>query len=136
MGSWGTGIFQDDSAFDVIIPLLKAEYPIEFIDQVLTAACAQKPLLQDTAVGGLTAAAIVDLLLHKTYAPLIEKDLNAWLSAHMHFDVVRLRIKANEAIKSALDPTCELYKLWSQSQSQDFIAWKNEVESMRIRLNR
>ena len=127
MGAWGHGSFENDTALDWVFGLTEEGGDISSVEQALDVV----PGLEVDADEGseaLAAAEVIAALMGKGRDCLPE-ELAEWVSNAQPVDVEPLRTKALKALDAVLSEDSELRELWEESE--DFEAWKSDVEGLR-----
>lgn len=130
MGAWGTGIFDDDSAYDYEDELV--EDPLAFFRRSFEVALAQEHVGFDEGHAVTVSAAHIDALLHGTaYRHDDREGFAAWVAGHASLPVGPLRALAVKALDRVLAGS-ELDELWSETEQH--AEWRGVLSSLRARL--
>ncbi len=133
MGTWGHGIFDNDSAADWASDLGGFD-DLSFIEEAIDAVLESEDFV-DADVGTYALAASETLArlrgnfgVRDAYTEPMDK----WVAAHPLKPTPALIARADKAITRVLSEDSELRELWSES---DEAAWLATVEDLRKRLN-
>lgn len=113
MGAWGTGIFDDDSAYDYADEL--EDDPVAFFRRSFQAALTQPQVGFDEGHAVTVSAAHMDAILNGTaYRHDSQASFDAWVARHASLSVAPLRTLAVQALDRVLADS-EAQELWSQT---------------------
>ena len=135
MGAWGHGSFENDTALDWVSELterrgffvFKKAGGFSVLEKALEVV-PDTPLDADAGSEALAAAEVIAALMGKG-RDCLPKELAEWVSNAQPVDVEPLRTKALKALDAVLSEDSELRELWEESE--DFEAWKSDVEGLR-----
>lgn len=132
MGTWGIGIFDNDTAADWAYQL-EGCTDLSVIDTTLNNALHADYLDADYACEALAAIETITRLQRRggeKYA--YSEAVDQWV-AENPFEVPQTIIdKALKAIELTLGANSELLELWAETD--EFDAWQNEIDELRNRL--
>jgi hypothetical protein len=130
MGAWGTGIFDDDAAYDYADEI--ARDPLSFFRHAFEVAIAHDHVGFDEGHAALVSAAHIDAIVHGTaYRHDDQAAFDAWVATHASLAVTALEPLAVRALEAVLDDS-ELDDIWSQTAQH--AEWRKIVSSLRARL--
>ncbi|HWX35639.1 MAG TPA: DUF4259 domain-containing protein [Steroidobacteraceae bacterium] len=134
MGTWGMGVFDDDSALDFLGELTEVKDPLSLMNHSFVSAAASKYLEYDSAQSVLVSAAAIDTLLNGTKHGDDLEELDAWAQRNRNLNVTSLKSLAVAAIRRVLSEGSELRELWSEN-AKDYPTWRGGLESLAARLD-
>lgn len=128
LGAWGTGLFDDDIACDVIETAIHKDQSIDIL-----IAKALPALHHDTISCGkgyeiIAACAMSHALLNKVSYREID-DLDAWLAKQNKAVVLLHKQKLVKTLQRVLSDQSDLNELWSENK-QDYPAWRSNIEEL------
>lgn len=130
MGAWGTGIFDDDAAYDWTEELQRE--PLTFMRRAFETALRQDYVGIDESHAVTVAAAHMDAILHRTPYRHDDQDaFDAWLAVHATLAVGDLKKLAVEALDQLLNGS-ELDDEWSGAPQ--YAEWRRTLTTLRSRL--
>jgi hypothetical protein len=130
VGAWGTGIFDDDSAYDCADEI--AADPLGFFRRAFEVAIAHHHVGFDEGHAVAVSAAHIDAVLHGTaYRHDDQAAFDAWVANHASLAVASLKPLAVQALDAVLDDS-ELDDLWSQTANH--AEWRRTLSGLRARL--
>lgn len=132
MGTWNTGVFENDIALDWVNGLDES-HNLEFLSSALDVTRHKGYLDSDEAVIALAAAELVAALLGVPSSDLPEEARN-WVESKKHLDARPLISKAVRTIAEVLSPNSELRELWEENPEL-LAAWLAKIESLLVRLD-
>jgi len=133
MGAWGTGNFDNDAALDWVFDLEEVN-DLSLIEKTIDAVFDDDYIESDIGCEALVAIEAIARLIgnfgkDNSYA----EDLDSWVKSH-NLDVNNeLVVRGKKALDLIVSEKSELYELWKETE--DFDAWKNEIDDLRARLN-
>ena len=144
MGAWDFGVFDDDTAYDVMDEL-KDNPDIEaYLENAFDTAIAADYLDYDEGIAVSVCGAVLDSILNGTGYRFDgfngsgdeEGDVQymKWTNEHKGVNAARLKEKAVAALRRFIHPDSELYELWSDNEEL-FPKWKESIEQMICRLS-
>lgn len=137
MGTWGTGLFDNDAAADFMMDLEEANDVRSICESVFQEALESDYLESDLGSNVIVAAAYVDRQVNGTV--FSEKDaeeplaIDLFPDSHPHTDLRDLKPLARKALTRVLSQDSELMELWQENE-EDFPVWKDEVAALMGRL--
>lgn len=128
MGAWGTGVFDDDIAYDVVDELKAAQDPREVFARAFDVA--DGPLGEDECHAITVSAAFIDILLfgtpHRVDAP--EVNLLPFRQKHRDLPIADLAPRAVVALHRVLAADSELNEIWL-SNAEKYPEWRATIEA-------
>lgn len=132
MGAWGHGIFQDDTALDVLDIIINYDDPKKFFESVLDHALQADYLEYTNCQEVLVVAALMDNVLHHTLYGDTE-EANNFYQHHPHLDVADLKPKAILALHKLTTDSSELNELWAENELL-YPQWRKNIDDLTGRL--
>jgi hypothetical protein len=133
MGVWGTGNFDNDTALDWVFELEETN-DLSLIVETIEAVFIEDYIDSDVGAEALIAIeAIVRLKGNFGVENSYAEDLDNWVKSHSLEVSSELIEKSKKALELIVSDKSELYELWGETE--DFEAWKNEINDLRVRLN-
>lgn len=132
MGCWGTGVFDDDAAYDYAAEL--EEEPALFFRRSFEVALAQTHVGFDEGHAVTVSAAHIDALLNKTgYRHDGQAAFDAWVArnASLAAELEPLRDLAVRALEALLHDS-EADDVWSMTDKH--AEWRKAIRALRGRL--
>ena len=139
MGAWGHGIFDDDTAYDVVDDLCRD--PLAYLASTFAAADTSERLDHDRCHAVTVSAAYLDNLLHGTTFrtdhgdATDERNVNRFGALHPELVAAgeALRPAAARALARVLGDASELRELWSDNVAL-YPRWRDSLEQVMRRL--
>jgi hypothetical protein len=133
MGAWGTGNFDNDTALDWVFELEETN-DLSLIVETIEAVFTEDYIDSDVGTEALIAIEAIARLkgnfdVENSYA----EDLDNWVKSHRLEISDELIEKSKKVLELIVSDKSELYELWEETE--DFEAWKNEINDLRARLN-
>jgi len=133
MGAWGTAIFDDDTAYDVLLSLSLAD-PLEQIEEWFANVADVDHLEYTDGQCVLVSGAVIDAALNGTEYPCDDAEtLAEVVTAVKHADPTRLRPVAVMHLERILGDSSELRELWEENEAL-FAEWEAGIEALIHRL--
>lgn len=135
MGTWGTGVFEDDTTCDLIYRVMGGEAK-PFIQDVVSVEINNNDYLEDW--GGydyIIAGVILDSLLHKNFHNCPVEGFEEWLEAQSPDSIIEFLPAVIRGLKHTLSENSELTEIW-QDNEKDYPEWKSNVEKIIASLDR
>ena len=133
MGTWDIGTFDNDTACDWAYEL-ESSSDLSVIEKSIDAVLEEDEIDADYACEALAAIdTIVRLQGHSGIQNAYTEVVDRWVEKHQFNIPQELIEKAQKAISLILSEKSELYELWLESN--DFDAWKADVQSLAHRLS-
>jgi hypothetical protein len=126
MATWGTKIFEDDTATDWLAELIDAEDVREFLLANITLTLGDEPGY-DTGVICLAACEVIIALIDEPRKGLPE-ELKDWLAENECDDITDLPEKAQESLNIVLAENSELMETWREQE--DYDDWREGVDEL------
>ncbi len=126
MATWGTKIFEDDTATDWLAELIDAEEVCEFLLANITLTLEDEPGY-DTGVICLAACEVIIALIDEPRKGLPE-ELKDWLAENECDDITDLPEKAQESLNIVLADSSELMETWKEQE--DYDEWREGVDEL------
>ncbi|MFT5633205.1 MAG: hypothetical protein ACI9SQ_000918 [Rubritalea sp.] len=126
MATWGTKIFEDDTATDWLAELIDAEDVSEFLLANITLTLGDEPGY-DTGVICLAACEVIIALIDEPRKGLPE-ELKDWLAENECDDITDLPEKAQESLNIVLAENSELMETWREQE--DYDDWREGVDEL------
>ena len=131
MGAWGTGIFDDDSAYDFADEL--SADALAFFRHSFEVALASQPVGVDASHAVTVSAAYVDAILHGTrYRNDDQRGFDAFIASHKSMPVAELKPLAALAIARVLDGS-DLDEEWRGAEKH--AEWRAVLSDLQARLS-
>jgi hypothetical protein len=134
MGTWGSGIFDNDTALDWIEKLRKTSdlsLVEEALDKVLSVGDQQ--LIMGHTEEGLAAAEVIARLQGNPGRKMgYTRDVARWVRKNKQIPSAKLSKKAILAIDRILTEPSEILGAWFKVEK--FEEWKKKVENLRSRI--
>lgn len=132
MGTWDTGIFDDDTALDAMEQAMDTTTQ-DFIAQVTSIISDDEYLDFERAHQLIIAAAIVDHLLNGSPYAHNDEDFESWLKQQSTVGLPEFKPALLTGLHRVLSDQCELNELW-QENSVEYPVWRANVENIIGRL--
>lgn len=133
MGAWDTGIFDDDTACDVLASLALAD-PFEQIGEWFDAVADADYLEYTDGQCVLVSCAVIDAALNGTVHPCDDPDtLAAVVDTVRQGEPTSLKATAVLLLQRLLGDASELRELWEENDAL-FPAWRANVTALLERL--
>ena len=145
MGAWGYGIFDDDSAYDVMEELQQCDDVAAYLEKTFVNGVSAEYLEFDEGIAVSVCGAVFDSILHGTSYRFdgfnstagseidgTEQYLN-WIAEIKTSDCTHLKTEAVKAMESLISEQSELCELWADAG--EFQDWKNTYLEIIQRMN-
>lgn len=132
MGTWDTGIFDDDTALDAMEQAMDTTAQ-DFIAQVTSIISDDEYLDFERAHQLIIAAAIVDHLLNGSPYAHNDEGFESWLEQQSTAGLPEFKPALLTGLHRVLSDQCELNELW-QENSVEYPVWRANVENIIGRL--
>lgn len=132
MGTWDTGIFDDDTALDAMEQAMDTTAQ-DFIAQVTSIISDDEYLDFERAHQLIIAAAIVDHLLNGSPYTHNDEGFESWLEQQSTAGLPEFKPALLTGLHRVLSDQCELNELW-QENSVEYPVWRANVENIIGRL--
>lgn len=133
MGAWDTGIFDDDTAYDVLASLSLAD-PLEQIHEWYANVEESDYLEYTDAQCLLVSAAVIDAALNGTNYRCDDAETLATVVAQVsQKDPATLREATANNLERVLGEHSELRELWEENDAL-FPIWRQNIEAIIARL--
>lgn len=133
MGAWGHGIFEDDTALDVLDIVVNYDDPKKFFGSILDHALHTEYLEYTNCQEVLVTSALMDNLLnHTSYGET--EEANTYYQRHPHLDVSDLKPKAIRALQKVTSDASELNELWAENEEL-YPQWRQNISDLIDRLH-
>ena len=132
MGTWDTGIFDDDTALDAMEQAMDTTAQ-DFIAQVTSIISDDEYLDFERAHQLIIAAAIVDHLLNGSPYAHNDEGFESWLEQQSTAGLPDFKPALLTGLHRVLSDQCELNELW-QENSVEYPVWRANVENIIGRL--
>lgn len=144
MGAWDYGVFDDDSAYDVMEELNGCDDVAEYLEKAFDDAIEADYLEYDEGIAASVCGAVLDSILNGTnyrFDGFNSGDSDAegsdqyihLISGLKDIKCGHLKAKAVQALKVLISDQSELYELWSENEAL-FPKWKEVYEQIISRL--
>lgn len=134
MGAWDTGIFDDDTAYDVLASLAIAD-PMEQINEWYANVEDSDYLEYTDGQCMLVSGAVIDAALNGTvYRCDDEETLATVIAVVKQNDLSSLKGTAADNLKRVLGEGSELNELW-QENDELYPVWRQNIEAIIGRLS-
>lgn len=132
MGTWGTGLFEDDTACDLIYEAIDTKAK-KFIAKAVKLK-DQDYLESDDCHMLIIAGVITDTLLNSTNHNCSAEGFDKWVSKQKASSVEKFKSEVIAGLNDVLSDKSELNELWSENE-EDYPAWKANVENIINKLS-
>lgn len=133
MGAWDTGIFDDDTAYDVLASLAIAD-PMEQINEWYANVEDSDYLEYTDGQCMLVSGAVIDAALNGTvYRCDDEETLATVIATVKQNDPAALKATAVANLERVLGEASELNELWEENEEL-YPAWRSNIEAIIARL--
>lgn len=132
MGAWSTGIFEDDTALDIVQEAIDST-AADFLQQVILTEDDEEYLEYDRAHQIIIAGVILDALLNGTVYEHNDEAFEQWLEQQNRDSVNEFKPAVLAGLKMVLSNQSELNELW-QENNMEYPNWRANVEGMIARL--
>lgn len=132
MGTWDTGIFDDDTTLDAMEQAMDTTAQ-DFIAQVTSIISDEEYLDFERAHQLIIAAAIVDHLLNGSPYAHNDEGFESWLEQQSTAGLPEFKPALLTGLHWVLSDQCELNELW-QENSVEYPVWRANVENIIGRL--
>ncbi len=134
MGAWDTGIFDDDTALDVLASLALAD-PMEQINEWYENVQDADYLEYTDGQCVLVSGAVIDAALNGTVYPCDDEEtLAAVVAVVKQNDPTALKATAVANLQRLLGEGSELRELWEENDEL-YPIWRENIEAIIARLN-
>ena len=134
MGAWGTGIFEDDTAYDVLASLMLAD-PMEQMEEWFANVKDTDYLEYTDAQCVLLSAAVIDAALNGTVYPCDDEEtLAAVVAVVKGAKPKRMAGIATMLLERILGDSSELRELWEENEEL-YPMWRRGIEDLEARLD-
>ncbi len=133
MGAWGHGIFEDDTALDVLDIIINYDDPKKFFSTILEHALHADYLEYTNCQEVLVVAALMDNVLHHTIYGDTEA-ANSFYVRHPHLDIADLKPKVVRALRKLTTDASELNELWAENEEY-YPQWCQNITALISRLS-
>jgi len=144
MGAWDFGVFDDDTAYDVMDELKDHPDIAAYLENAFDTAIAADYLEYDEGIAASVCGAVLDSIINGTgyrfdgFNGGGDEDGSAqyldWINTHKGVNATLLKEKAVAALRRFIQPESELYELWSENKEL-FPKWKDGIEQIIGRLS-
>jgi hypothetical protein len=146
MGAWGHGIFDDDTAYDVMAELKNCADVAAYLERAFDTAADADYLEYDEGISALVCGAVLDSIVNGTGYRFDgfndgdntkisgEDEYLAWIGSLQSVDGTDLKAKATAALRRVTRDASELNELWSQNEAL-YPEWKAGIEGVAGRLD-
>lgn len=129
MGAWGTGLFEDDTACDLLYQVMETEVRT-FILSVIEIEVDHDDWLGDRdASQYIVAGAILDTLIHGNSYECRIKGFTEWLANQSSDSVLEFMPAVIRGLKYTLSKKSELNLMWQENE-QEYPVWKSNIETI------
>ncbi len=132
MGAWGTGVFEDDTACDLLYEAMEADAK-SFIVRAIDHKNLDY-LDYDQCYEVIISAVILDSILNGTKYKHEINGYEEWLTQQNQASIEIFRTEIVSDLKVVLSDKSELKKLWSENKD-DYLTWKAEIENIIVGLS-
>lgn len=133
MGAWDTGIFDDDTALDVLASLALAD-PMEQINEWYDNVQDTDYLEYTDGQCVLVSGAVIDAALNGTVYPCPDEETLAAVVATVKQNApAALKHTAVANLQRVLGEGSELRELWEENE-EHYPAWRSNIEAIIARL--
>ncbi|MGB8931562.1 MAG: DUF4259 domain-containing protein [Anaeromyxobacteraceae bacterium] len=133
MGTWGSGILDDDVAVDFLDELRSGGEPLERAREAFDDAADAAYLEYDEGQAALVSAAVVDAVLNGTRLGLDDEEVRRWLAGLDADEWSPLRTAAAKACLRVIGASSEVQELWAENE-EEFPRWRQHIEGLAARL--
>jgi len=134
MGAWDAGIFDDDSACDILDDLEGTRDVSDFLRRSFAEAVGSDYLEYDACHAVTVSGAVLDAALHPTVdRSTYPETLNVVVAAAQRTDLQPLRPLAVQALVRVIGNGSELNELWAENEEL-YSTWKGNIEAIIARL--
>jgi hypothetical protein len=146
MGAWGYGIFDDDTAYDVMDELKRCADVTAYLERAFDTAADADYLEYDEGISALVCGAVLDSVVNGTGYRFDgfndgdnekvsgEEQYLAWIGSLQGVNGAGLKAKAAAALRRVTQEGSELKELWSQNEAL-YPKWKTGIERIAERLD-
>lgn len=127
MGAWGTGMFEDDTACDLLYDVMEADAK-SFIEAAADRNHSDD-LEYDECQEILVAGAILDSLLNGSDHGAVAEGYEEWIAAQDSNGLEGLAPAIAAGLKAVISDDSELNELWQENE-EDYPAWKASIEKL------
>lgn len=133
MGAWNYGVFDDDTAYDVLDDLKSSQEILTDMEKYFDAAIGAEYVDYDDGHYALVSAAVIDSVINDIPYRCDEDDYFEWTKSLKYLDFSPVKQKAVQAIDAVLSDNSELRKLWEEN-AELYGAWREDKLSIQKRL--
>lgn len=134
MGAWDCGIFDDDTAMDVLDELLESENIIEDMKKYFGGALKEDYIEYDMCHYVLVSSAIIDSVINGTKYETGNDEYEEFIEDLDGAEIDTVRKGAIKALNAILSEKSELNELWMENGDL-YEEWRKNVEDLNSRLN-
>jgi Domain of unknown function (DUF4259) len=134
MGAWGNGVFDNDTACDWAYSLEESK-DLSVVEAALEQVLATSSEYLEASYSEEALAAVeVVARLQGNFGEMnsYNEVVDAWVGKNKFSVSPELANKAKAAIDRILNDHSEIVELWQESE--EFEAWKSNVENLRLRI--
>ena len=125
---WGTGIFDDGAACDVINTVIHKDQSIDVLIRKALSTLNNDTIECTQGYEVIVASAMSSAILNKTSYSEID-DLDTWLSKQDTASVLHHKADLVNALKRILSDQSDLNEIWSEN-ADDYPVWRSNIEKL------
>lgn len=133
MGAWNYGVFDDDTAYDVLDDLKASSEIVADMERYFDAVIQAEYVGYDEGHYALVSAAVIDSVINDISHRCDEEDYLEWTKSLKSLDFAPLKQKAIKAIDAVISGNSELKELWEENKEL-YSAWREDKVSIQERL--
>lgn len=127
MGAWGTGVFEDDSACDLLYDAMETDAQT-FIAKAIGHKGSDY-LDYEECQEVIVSGAILDSVLNGAKYEHVTEGYDEWLRQQNKEELEKFRADIVAGLKVVLSDKSELNELWSENE-EDYLVWRAGVEKI------
>lgn len=133
MGAWDTGVFDDDTSYDVLDDLHRSKDVIDYMEKAFKAALEKDYVDYDQGIAVLVCAAAIDAIINGTGYRCDNDEFIKLINRTRGKNLDALKTRAGESLNNVISEMSELNELWSDNEEL-YGKWKRNIEEMIERL--
>ena len=128
LGAWGTGIFEDDIACDLIETTIHKNQPIDALVVKALSTLNHDRLACQQGYEVIVACAMSHAIINKVSYSEID-DLDTWLAKQDATFTLHHKQDLVKALKRVLGDQSDLNEIWSENKAE-YSAWRGNIEAL------
>ena len=133
MGAWNYGVFDDDTAYDVLDDLKESSDIIKDMEKYFDDVIEADYVEYEEGYYALVSAAVLDSVVNDTQYRCDDEDYFEWIKSLKKIDLTSLQSKAIKAIDVIISDKSELKELWEENEEL-YSSWREDKRSIQKRL--